>query len=695
VSRVLPLFWLAYIVVPRHGWGLLGGRPLTLLPTAVVALVCWLWFTRAAAGVPAVLVGALLAKILLGALLLVPRGFDARYYANPDFQGQVERSAEPSDQSFTRVDDRLTFGVPGASDLPLAFLNDVHRFNFYLPNQPNRNTLPISVVWQGFLRIVAPGQGRFYVRAPGGTAQLLVGHELTLQTTNTEATGGSTFLPGFYRLLVSLSIRPDGVRQIEAGRIVDGREQPFDAATVYRRPAPAVAVAVDSLARWLSRLLDVVLCAWLLVAVVGVLRDVGRRASHRYVPRDAIALVWACAIVNAVMFAAPSVGRTITLGGGHDWLSYESMARDIALNGVAMTQGAAFGHAQPFYYQPLYPYFVALCHWLFGDGLYGVFFVQRLLVAAGAIAMWRATAALFGERIGGAGLAAAVIVFYGKFAAWSAVLISETLFVPLLCMWVYLLVRLAAEPAGQTMPRALGAGLVGGLATLTRSTLVLGWFVALPAIACALRSAGRRWRIVVAVAATLVAVTSLATFRNAVVAHAFVPIASSGPVNLYLGNLPNPPVVIPPEHTAAYQHLGLDPFTQRAIEYARQRPRDVADGLRRKALYTLGWFDPLTSGAGYSLFYIATWVAALLGIVLIRSRTGKTSTFTALMPLLIAMTHFLSVVVIFPHSYGDRQILPFYVLLVPYIAVAFDVVLLSPTLRAAAERGVATVVRSS
>jgi len=65
------------------------------------------------------------------------------------------------------------------------------------------------------------------------------------------------------------------------------------------------------------------------------------------------------------------------------------------------------------------------------------------------------------------------------------------------------------------------------------------------------------------------------------------------------------------------------------------------------------------------------------------------------MPLLVAITHFLAVVMIFPHSYGDRLILPFYALLVPYIAVALDVALLSPVLRVAAARVVATVARSS
>jgi hypothetical protein len=370
--------------------------------------------------------------------------------------------------------------------------------------------------------------------------------------------------------------------------------------------------------------------------------------------------------------------------GGNDWLAYESMSRDILVNGVAMTQGAPPGQAQPFYYQPLYPYFLAACHWLTGDGLQGIFFVQRLLVAAGAIAMWRTTAALFGERVAVAGAAAALLVFYGKVAAWSDFLLSEALFIPLLCAWIYLLVRLPSTPADDAVAQAAGAGLIGGLATLTRSTLLLGWLAAIPAVACTVRAVRLRRQVVGILGATLVAVTSLATIRNAIVAHAFVPIASSGPVNLYLGNLPESAVTIPGEHGATYQRFGLDTRTQQVIEYARQRPAAFADGLRRKALYTLGWFEPLMPGSGHSRFYISTWVCALLGLVLVGRRAAAVSMWSVLLPLSIALTQYAAVVLIFPHVYGDRLILPFYVLLVPYVAVALDLLLVSPLVRIAA-----------
>ena len=50
------------------------------------------------------------------------------------------------------------------------------------------------------------------------------------------------------------------------------------------------------------------------------------------------------------------------LSGGNDWLAYESYARDVLLSGPLMTEGRALGQGAPFYYQPLYIYWVALTH---------------------------------------------------------------------------------------------------------------------------------------------------------------------------------------------------------------------------------------------------------------------------------------------------------------------------------------------
>ena len=151
----------------------------------------------------------------------------------------------------------------------------------------------------------------------------------------------------------------------------------------------------------------------------------------------------------------------------------------------------------------------------------------------------------------------------------------------------------------------------------------------------------------------MIAVTSLATLRNWIVAGELVPIASSGPVNLSLGNTPAIPLVPHPEHQAFYDRLGFDrQYTQVVVEYVRHQPRAFLAGLSEKAKYTLG-FDAILPGSGRSNFYVVTWAAALAGLFLM-SRTSPLGLGSAtLIPALLALSHFAVVVMIFPHGYSD------------------------------------------
>jgi len=330
-----------------------------------------------------------------------------------------------------------------------------------------------------------------------------------------------------------------------------------------------------------------------------------------------------------------------------------------------MTHGAALGHGSAFFQQAFYPYFLAACHWFFGDGLFGVYFIQRLFVTATIVALWRTTARLFDERTGLAAMVTAIVVVYEKFAPWSGILLGETLFVPLVCLWMYTLVRFAESP---TRGRATTAGAVGGLATLTRSSLLLGWMAVVPALAIALGWRRQRLGRLALLVATMVAVTSTATIRNWIVARQFVAISSEGALVLFVGNSP-PQLTMPPSHKALYERLGLDPMVQAVAEYALQQPRTFARGLWWKAQYTLGWFDAMRPGAGTSVFYIATWMLTLVGIALLPWMAQGRSLYVAAVPLLVAASHFAVVVLFQPHVYGDRLLMPLYMLLVPYAAL--------------------------
>src|SRR5262249_19197941 len=91
-----------------------------------------------------------------------------------------------------------------------------------------------------------------------------------------------------------------------------------------------------------------------------------------------VAAASAWAIAESLYFLRFFHEHVILFGGGDDWLTYETYARDIALHGPLMTLGRPIGHGEAFYFQPLYSYFLALTHLVFGESLWGAFFFQRL-----------------------------------------------------------------------------------------------------------------------------------------------------------------------------------------------------------------------------------------------------------------------------------------------------------------------------
>jgi dolichyl-phosphate-mannose-protein mannosyltransferase len=658
--------WAAYLVVPVEGWGFFPGRPLGLLATTALAVTCWSAFARRTALPWLAIVAALALKITLGMTAIVPRGFSARYYANASFSGPAERGTEPADSSFSRTDHRLRFGVEGEPDVPLAFFNDEIRFNYYRDGDPDRKALPFSVAWQGYWRVTSAAPETLYLLSQGGAAELSVGSALSVRVAAGERwTGVVTLPPGYYRVNITWSVPQGGARQFDAGRVVGGRDQPFDEQVMLRRRAPALALAADRVVRSLARIVDAGLIVWLLSQLAIGINGAYRRLPAGFDPHATLTLAWLFGIADALVAAMPMLGRMITLSGGDDWLSYETRARDIGLHGLWMNAGSLLGHGEPFFQQPLYPYFLAACHWVFGDDLFGVCLVQRLFVIATVIVLWRTAVLLFDEPAGLAVLVTAVAVVYEKFSPWSNVLLTEVLFVPLVCLWIYTLVRFAVAPS---RPRAVAAGVVGGLATLVRSSLLLGWAGVFPALAVAMGWHRRRLGWLAILMTTMILVTSTATIRNWVVAHRFVIVSSEGPVVLFVGN-PPPPMTIAADRKAQYERLGLDPRVQAVVEYARQQPRAFGHGLWLKAQYTLGWFDAMRPQAGTSWFYVVTWSAALIGLACLRWITPSCPAVVVLIPLIVALAHFAVVVLFQPHVYGDRILMPFYMLIVPYAAI--------------------------
>jgi hypothetical protein len=329
-----------------------------------------------------------------------------------------------------------------------------------------------------------------------------------------------------------------------------------------------------------------------------------------------------------------------------------------------MNGGLPPGQGEPFYYQAFYPYFLAVAHLLFGESMFGPVLLQRLLLAAAA---WTTVGIAVRFSDAGAWRAAlpiAVLFLWWKFSTIAGQPLNESLYVPLLVMTVAALIRVCLEPEPR---QAWKAGALGGLATITRSTVLLSWAVVWLAAWIALKASPRRHSIVATIAAVTLAIFSLITVRNWIVADVFVPTPTSLGVTFLGGNEVPPGVTIDLGRRAAlYQRFRINDYTATVIEYAITAPGLFAQNLGRKALFALGVYEPYAPGWGYSPVYLAVWTTAIAGFLLARRRSP--SPIAVAVPLLVAATQFVAVVAVYPR--GERLIVPIHTLLLPYSIVA-------------------------
>lgn len=680
-SRTLlaPLAWSAYLLIPVAGWGLFEGFPLDPFSVAALCAVWWIWRTNETVlGRATPIIALTLVKLLLGGPVLVERGFLARYFANSSWTAPHERSLEFPRSPATRIDRRLHFGPAAGSDLPLFFHNEL-RFNFYEPDQPAREKLPFSVEWTGYLDSRRPEHSTFYLAGDGLASELTVDGQLVvaLRPSQPREVGSTTIQPGWHRLTIRIAGAQGAGRRFEAGRVEpNGRDRPLDASTIFVRRASSYRLALDRLIRPVSVLADALLALalawWGARSLSRCLRGTASPGSGLF-PRSVTAAIWLAGCLDAFLFALPASGRLVLLGGGGDPLTYESLARDIALHGPLMLLGAARGQAAPFYYQPLYPYALALFHLVFGEGFFAIYFLQRLLIVVAAFSMASTASMLMDRTTGRLVFVLGAVFLFLEAGPWAGVLLGEALFIPLVALWVQLLVTTAVNRP--SLGSVASAGLVGGLATLSRSTLLLAWLVALPAWGLALRQRQTqpvRWLGLLLV--VIVGVTSTAGLRNWIAANRFVPLSTSFSVNLFLGNEPPKSISMSSTPlTPVYESLHVDEYTRSVIEFARQAPGPFARHLGQKAVYALGLFhwSGLTPSATGSAPYVVVWALAILGLAIAWRRGPVSAPLAALLlPGLVSGAHFFSVVAIFPNIYGDRLILPLYVLLLPYAGYA-------------------------
>lgn len=731
---------LIYLFLPGHPFGWLRGLPLnpfglTLLVFFGLVLfaawpLCWNDYRaensvgefrapssafRVSSGMghlrrgmlrPMGLIVAVLCAGKLAVAIAAPAyGLQASYYAKPGSSDPFERSTEFPGLTATRLDQRLDFQ---GDSFPLYFLNDNVRFNYYRDDEPDRATLPFAARWHGWLDVPADGEYRFWLTAAGrGRLELAGAGPLEIDNAGQAGTIERSFR-------LSAGPRPITVeydrRAGEEARLAvewdNGRGRAALAGPVLSAEPARLPPGLTSPLGLVARALDVayvlglaMFSAWLLQARY---RPIRARSSDRpallaAAPVAAVgppsmaargtplkdrsanpllALLLAGVFAYAALTSLDLHERVVLLDGGADWLTYETYARDIQLNGPLMPLGRPIGKGRPFFFQPFYPYALAAFHWLTGEGLYGVVVLQLFGIGVAGVLVYYLADRLFG-RLSGAFALLLTLGVLGPFQLdWvSRRLLSENIYFWLVPATALAFMRLgdgqclpAARPARWDL--ALVAGVLLGLACVTRGPTLLWVPAVLLLTYCRLTSSAgqsdRRFSRRIAVglvgmaALACLAAVALVPVRNWIVAGQPSLVATNGVATMELAHPLSPAVDLRGvEKNPVYRAVKLDYAIIQFVEFIRQDPLGYAATLVPLGLYALGlpgWLEP-DSPIRWELVGLVALYGAYLAFSVRRAPSA------ALLLHSFVWLHFAMMMVFLPNVYGYRQVLPMYILL--------------------------------
>ena len=307
---------------------------------------------------------------------------------------------------------------------------------------------------------------------------------------------------------------------------------------------------------------------------------------------------------------------------------------------VTIVQGRS--QAQPFYQDPLYPYFLALVYSVFGHSYWAVYLFQLALALVFLLLVYDTARRLFDWRAGI--IAAAIAALYKPFIFYESQIEKTALAVFLTALFLWLFVRSMIPRRTSPTPRPsplvpallpLATGAALGLAALTRANTFL--FAPLLPLALALKPQATSHALRIRAAAfsvigVLLVITPV-SIRNSILAREFMLTTTQAGQNLYIGNSPYnttgqyqaPPWVRPtPEYeqsdfaeyarkTAgkALSYSGVSSFyTRAALNWATSHGRDFANLLWRK---TVLYFNNFEVPDNQDIYFFArySWVLRL------------------------------------------------------------------------------------
>lgn len=283
---------------------------------------------------------------------------------------------------------------------------------------------------------------------------------------------------------------------------------------------------------------------------------------------------------------------------------------------------AQHGTDQPFFISPLYLYFLRLC----GVHLLAARIVQIVLGSLAVVLIFDTARLWFGDRA--ATIAALLAIFTGVISFYEVTILQAAIDPFLVAATLWLLSRAILQ---NDLRLFAAAGLATGLFVLNRPNAIL-W---IPALTIALLWL-RGWRPALALACAVLLPIVPVAMRNYAVSHQFVPIASHGGLNFYIGNNENAdgtyhhvsgirPTIAGQEEDAPRIEAQEGSFYRRAWQWIQSNPGKASALFLRKIAYTFNQTD-LALNYSYSFFQkdvssplrflvIGPWLLFPLGLV--------------------------------------------------------------------------------
>ena len=204
----------------------------------------------------------------------------------------------------------------------------------------------------------------------------------------------------------------------------------------------------------------------------------------------------------------------------------------------AMAMGA--WKPEPFFRAPLYPFFIGALFAVFGpNSLLAIRLTQGVLGALGCVVIWA-----LGNRLGGqktAIVSGLIAALYGPLIYFDGDFLIPVLYLPLAGLSLLLLISAvkATQARKSSLPKWSAAGLAAGFAAIAIPNIL----VFIPGVLVWVLLEIPDWKRRIATFAIWVAFFSIpvgaVTAYNAELGAGFVPVASQGGINFWIGNNPD------------------------------------------------------------------------------------------------------------------------------------------------------------